>query len=157
MVLHLNNTVPKLINSGLLRRQLNCIWNMCSLKSPSLGPKHKLTRGAGCRLCKTPYGHAPLQVSGMGLRICSHLWSDVNWPHQLPPSFPCHFNSSIIIYFVFTEKGRIMIQVVIQKNIKKYGKKLVSTTCSSKMSFMPEHTTHLLSISPQSIFSLQKA
>lgn len=117
IVLHLNDsTVPKLINSGLLRRQLNCIWNMCSLKSSSLGPKHKLTRDAGCRLCKTTYGYAPLQVSGMGLRIHSHLRSNVNWPHQLLPSLPCHLIVQLQFFLtVFTEKGRIMIQLVIQK------------------------------------------
>lgn len=117
IVLHLNDsTVPKLINSGFLRRQLNCIWNMRSLKSSSLGPKHKLTRDAGCRLCKTTYGYAPLQVSGMGLRIHSHLRSNVNWSHQLLPSLPCHLIVQLqFILTVFTEKGRTMIQFVIQK------------------------------------------
>jgi len=35
---------------------------MCSLKPPSLGPKCKLKRDAGCRLCKTAHGYTPLSL-----------------------------------------------------------------------------------------------
>lgn len=97
MVLHLNDsTIPKLINSGLLRRQLNCIWKVCFLKFPVSAP---YTRNAGCRLRKVIYEHTPLQASGMGLRIPSQLQSNVNWLHQLLWSIPCCFNSAVTVYF----------------------------------------------------------
>lgn len=148
MVLHpSDSTVPKLINSGLLKRQLNVIWNTCSLKSSSLGLKHKLTRDAGCRFCKTTYGYAPFQVSEMGLRIHLHLQSNVNWPHQLLPSLPYHFNSSVTVHFdLLSPRREEWWPNLLHKklHIKIYAKKLVSTTCLSKMSFMSsEHTTHL--------------
>lgn len=97
VVLHLNDsTTPKSINSGLLRRQLDCIWKVCFLKFPVLAP---YTRDAGCRLRKITYERTPLQASGIGLRIPVQLQSNVNGLHQVLWSIPCCFNSAITVYF----------------------------------------------------------